>query len=47
VKHVRVRVIDDSITMRNLISFALRRDPEIEVVGQACDPVERLRQSSR
>nr|WP_281378529.1 chemotaxis response regulator protein-glutamate methylesterase [Brevundimonas lenta] len=33
-------VVDDSPTMRGLITAALRRDPEIEVVGSAADPLE-------
>jgi two-component system chemotaxis response regulator CheB len=37
---VRVLVVDDSPTMRGLITAALRRDPEIEVVGSAADPLE-------
>lgn len=37
---IRVLVVDDSATMRGLISAALRRDPEIEVVGTAGDPLE-------
>ncbi len=37
---VRVLVVDDSATMRSLITAALERDPEIEVVAQACDPLE-------
>jgi two-component system chemotaxis response regulator CheB len=37
---VRVVVVDDSPTMRGLISACLRRDPEIEVVGGAGDPLE-------
>lgn len=37
---VRVVVVDDSPTMRGLISASLRRDPEIEVVGSAGDPLE-------
>jgi two-component system chemotaxis response regulator CheB len=37
---VSVLVVDDSPTMRGLISAALRRDPEIEVVGTAADPLE-------
>jgi two-component system chemotaxis response regulator CheB len=37
---VRVVIIDDSATMRSLISAVLRRDPEIEVVGMAADPLE-------
>ncbi|WP_292227470.1 response regulator, partial [Brevundimonas sp.] len=36
----RVLVVDDSLTMRNLISAALRQDPDIEVVGTAADPIE-------
>ena len=39
-KPVRVVVVDDSPTMRGLIGAALRRDPEIEVVGMAADPLE-------
>ena len=37
---VKVLVVDDSLTMRNLISAALRTDPQIEVVGAAADPIE-------
>jgi two-component system chemotaxis response regulator CheB len=37
---IRVVVVDDSPTMRGLISAALRRDPELEVVGAAGDPLE-------
>lgn len=37
---VRVLVVDDSATMRGLISLALRKDPEIEVVGTAGDPLK-------
>jgi two-component system, chemotaxis family, protein-glutamate methylesterase/glutaminase len=37
---VTVLVVDDSPTMRGLISAALRRDPEIEVLGTAGDPLE-------
>lgn len=36
----RVVVVDDSATMRSLISVTLRRDPELEVVGVAGDPYE-------
>jgi two-component system, chemotaxis family, protein-glutamate methylesterase/glutaminase len=39
-KKIRVLVVDDSRTMRGLICMALQRDPEIEVVGQAADPLE-------
>jgi two-component system chemotaxis response regulator CheB len=37
---IRVLVVDDSATMRSLITAALTRDPEIEVVGAAGDPFE-------
>jgi two-component system chemotaxis response regulator CheB len=37
---VRVLIVDDSATMRGLITLALRRDPEIEVVGTASNPLE-------
>ncbi len=37
---VRVVIVDDSATMRGLISSVLRRDPDIEVVGTAGDPFE-------
>ncbi|MFN3622635.1 MAG: chemotaxis response regulator protein-glutamate methylesterase [Hyphomicrobium sp.] len=36
---IRVLVVDDSATMRGLISLALRRDPEIQVVGTASNPL--------
>ena len=39
-KKVRVLVVDDSATMRILISNQLRQDPDIEVVGSAGDPYE-------
>jgi two-component system chemotaxis response regulator CheB len=39
-KRVRVLVVDDSTTMRGLICAALNSDPEIEVVGEACDPYD-------
>ncbi len=37
---VRVLVVDDSATMRSLIIESLRRDPGIEVVGQAGDALD-------
>lgn len=37
---VRVLIVDDSATMRGLITATLRRDPEIEVIGSAGDPLE-------
>lgn len=35
---IRVLVVDDSALVRRAITEALGRDPEIEVVGSACDP---------
>jgi two-component system chemotaxis response regulator CheB len=37
-KKIRVLVVDDSAVVRRMISDALALDPEIEVVGTACDP---------
>ncbi|MDZ4375432.1 MAG: chemotaxis response regulator protein-glutamate methylesterase [Phenylobacterium sp.] len=36
----RVLVVDDSAVMRKLISAALTADPELEVVGEAGDPLQ-------
>lgn len=38
--NVRVIVVDDSATMRKVISATLSADPDIEVVGLAADPHE-------
>lgn len=37
-KKIRVLVVDDSAVVRRMISEALAADPDIEVVGTACDP---------
>jgi len=37
-RRLRVLVVDDSAVVRKAISDSLGRDPEIEVVGTACDP---------
>jgi two-component system chemotaxis response regulator CheB len=37
---IRVIVVDDSATMRGVLTTILRTDPAIEVVGQAADPIE-------
>ncbi|MGH6972928.1 MAG: protein-glutamate methylesterase/protein-glutamine glutaminase, partial [Caulobacteraceae bacterium] len=37
---IRTLIVDDSATMRSLIAAVLRRDPEIEVAGEAGDPLE-------
>jgi two-component system, chemotaxis family, protein-glutamate methylesterase/glutaminase len=39
-KPIRVLVVDDSPTIRNIIIATLSRDPGIEVVGSAGDPLE-------
>lgn len=37
---IRVLIVDDSTVMRQLINAALSADPELEVVGEACDPLQ-------
>lgn len=37
---IRVLVVDDSATMRALIVDVLRADPDLQVIGQAADPIE-------
>jgi two-component system, chemotaxis family, protein-glutamate methylesterase/glutaminase len=37
-KKIRVLVVDDSATMRQLLTEILNSDPDIEVVGSAADP---------
>ncbi len=37
---IRVLIVDDSATMRGLIKVTLERDPEIQVIGEARDPLE-------
>lgn len=39
-QRTRVLVVDDSATIRGIITRVLEADPDIEVVGQACDPIE-------
>ncbi|HPG88366.1 MAG TPA: chemotaxis response regulator protein-glutamate methylesterase [Hyphomicrobium sp.] len=38
-KAIRVLVVDDSATMRHMIKATLARDPGIEVIGEAEDPL--------
>lgn len=40
---IRVLIVDDSATMRGLIAATLKKDPAIEVVGEAADPLEARR----
>jgi two-component system, chemotaxis family, protein-glutamate methylesterase/glutaminase len=37
---IRVLIVDDSATMRKLIAAALSADPDIQVVGEAADPLQ-------
>ncbi|MGZ6014882.1 MAG: protein-glutamate methylesterase/protein-glutamine glutaminase [Phenylobacterium sp.] len=37
---IRTLIVDDSATMRKLIAAALSVDPEIQVVGEAADPLQ-------
>jgi two-component system chemotaxis response regulator CheB len=37
-RRLRVLVVDDSALVRKAITDSLSRDPDIEVVGSACDP---------
>jgi two-component system chemotaxis response regulator CheB len=37
-KKIRVLIIDDSATVRQTLAAVLNADPEIEVIGVACDP---------
>ncbi len=39
-RKVRVLIVDDSATIRGLISATLTRDPEVDVIGEAGDPLE-------
>lgn len=39
-KRVRVLIVDDSATIRNIIATTLARDPDIEVIGSVGDPIE-------
>lgn len=38
-KRIRVLIVDDSATVRQMLTALLSRDPELEVVGAAPDPV--------
>jgi two-component system chemotaxis response regulator CheB len=38
-RRIRVLVVDDSALVRQAITAALADDPEIEVVGSACDSI--------
>jgi two-component system chemotaxis response regulator CheB len=39
-RRIKVLIVDDSMTVRNILSEALSVDPEIEVVGGAANPYE-------
>jgi len=42
-RRVRVMVVDDSLSVRNLVTRVLREEPWIEVAGTACDGADALR----
>lgn len=42
---IRVLVVDDSATMRGLITLTLQRDPEIRVIGKPGTRWRRVRPS--
>ena len=44
---IRVLIVDDSAVVRQTLSEVLSRDPEIEVIGTASDPVHRRRTHRR
>jgi len=39
-RKIKVLIVDDSITVRNILNRILSNDPEIEVIGSASDPYE-------
>ena len=39
-RKIKVLVVDDSAVIRNMLSFLLASDPEIEVIGVAIDPFQ-------
>ncbi len=39
-RNVRVIIVDDTRSIRAMIRALLLRDPQIEIVGEACDPYE-------
>ena len=45
VRAIRVLIVDDSALMRKLLTAILGRDPELEVVGAARDPLHGISMS--
>jgi two-component system, chemotaxis family, protein-glutamate methylesterase/glutaminase len=39
-RRIRVLIVDDSALVRGVLTRGLSKDPQIEVVGAACDPYE-------
>ena len=37
---IKVLIVDDSVSVQNVLQDILARDPEIEVIGTASDPYE-------
>ena len=44
---IRVMIVDDSAVVRQVLSAALEKDPEIEVIGTASDPIFALEKMQR
>src|SRR5580698_6160850 len=47
-RKIRVLIVDDSASVRQVLAHILQSDPQIEVVGSAADPymaVERIREN--
>jgi two-component system chemotaxis response regulator CheB len=46
-RRIRVMIVDDSAVVRQVLSAALEKDPEIEIIGTASDPVFALEKMQR
>jgi two-component system chemotaxis response regulator CheB len=40
IRKIKVLIVDDSVSVQNALKQILSHDPEIEVIGTACDPYE-------
>lgn len=46
-RRIRVMIVDDSAVVRQVLTAALEKDPEIEVIGTASDPIFALEKMQR
>jgi two-component system chemotaxis response regulator CheB len=46
VPEIRVRIVDDSALIREVLTEILSRDTELEVIGTASDPYRARKKSS-